>query len=273
MATKRSSSSPNLELPSLASPPLTPLPELPLEAKAPTPAPTPRNASHLFGEYSWPSLDVATLTEKLEDVLETCQDHDESQDDHDVTIGVRHSHFCPRSASSSYLCVCSMIRRLSVMSSDEETSASETDCDGEVDNPLKETYVLGHVIESPVSSWGNDHRLAPFLTNADVTGASEDCRNDAETRKPTEPERNDDVPLDCHDAANDGLSDGISSAVPSLLTDSRHMDDHPPETGTDERETSYVKSSEAKETSLLDHDCVEQKQFSLGAIRPLKEVD
>ncbi|KAL8717681.1 MAG: hypothetical protein Q9181_008292 [Wetmoreana brouardii] len=71
-------------LPPMAPPPLTPLPELPLEAKAPTPPPTPRNASHLYGEYSWPSLDVATLTEKLEDVLETSQDY-ESYDCHAAT--------------------------------------------------------------------------------------------------------------------------------------------------------------------------------------------
>ncbi|KAL8679159.1 MAG: hypothetical protein Q9186_004550 [Xanthomendoza sp. 1 TL-2023] len=51
-------------------PPAVPLPSLPLEAKAQTPASTPRNASHLYGEFSWPSLDIATLMERLEDLAE-----------------------------------------------------------------------------------------------------------------------------------------------------------------------------------------------------------
>ncbi|KAL8998211.1 MAG: hypothetical protein Q9169_002696 [Polycauliona sp. 2 TL-2023] len=47
-----------------ASPP-TRLPKLPLRA----PPATPRNACHLYGEFSWPSLDICTLVEKLEDVV------------------------------------------------------------------------------------------------------------------------------------------------------------------------------------------------------------
>ncbi|KAI4280771.1 MAG: hypothetical protein L6R38_004197 [Xanthoria sp. 2 TBL-2021] len=46
-------------------PPTAPLPSPPLQA----PPATPRNASHLYGEFSWPSLDISTLLEKLEDVV------------------------------------------------------------------------------------------------------------------------------------------------------------------------------------------------------------
>ncbi len=49
--------------------PTAPLPALPLQA----PPPTPRNCSHLYGEFSWPSLDIATLLDKLEDVAEEQQ--------------------------------------------------------------------------------------------------------------------------------------------------------------------------------------------------------
>ncbi|KAL8828981.1 MAG: hypothetical protein Q9170_006360 [Blastenia crenularia] len=52
-------------------PPSSPLPDLPLQAKAPAPPSTPRNASDLYGEFSWPSLDVAALVSRLEDVAET----------------------------------------------------------------------------------------------------------------------------------------------------------------------------------------------------------
>ncbi|KAL8708306.1 MAG: hypothetical protein Q9220_006781 [cf. Caloplaca sp. 1 TL-2023] len=63
------------------------------------PPPTPRNCSHLYGEFSWPSLDLASLTEKLEDVAEEeardieileqlCShddnDHNEADEEHDV---------------------------------------------------------------------------------------------------------------------------------------------------------------------------------------------
>ncbi|KAL8858003.1 MAG: hypothetical protein Q9178_005464 [Gyalolechia marmorata] len=52
--------------------PTAPLPALPLQA----PPPTPRNCSHLYGEFSWPSLDIATLLDKLEDVAEEEQQQD-----------------------------------------------------------------------------------------------------------------------------------------------------------------------------------------------------
>ncbi|KAI4241729.1 MAG: hypothetical protein L6R40_004406 [Gallowayella cf. fulva] len=42
------------------------------------PPPTPCNASHLYGEFSWPSLDVATLLETLDDLAE---EKDQQQDD------------------------------------------------------------------------------------------------------------------------------------------------------------------------------------------------
>lgn len=58
-------------LPTTLPPPTGPLPALPLEATAQAPPPTPRNASHLYDEFSWPSLDVATLASKLEDVTES----------------------------------------------------------------------------------------------------------------------------------------------------------------------------------------------------------
>ncbi|KAL9599671.1 MAG: hypothetical protein Q9219_003659 [cf. Caloplaca sp. 3 TL-2023] len=48
--------------------PTAPLPALPLEAKAPAPPSSPHHASQLYGEFSWPSLNVANLTSKLEDV-------------------------------------------------------------------------------------------------------------------------------------------------------------------------------------------------------------
>ncbi|KAL8779401.1 MAG: hypothetical protein Q9213_006969 [Squamulea squamosa] len=54
-------------------PPSTPLPSLPLQA----PPSTPCNASYLYGEFSWPSLDLATLLDRLEDVAEG----EEQQDD------------------------------------------------------------------------------------------------------------------------------------------------------------------------------------------------
>ncbi|KAL8905997.1 MAG: hypothetical protein Q9207_002282 [Kuettlingeria erythrocarpa] len=50
-------------------PPSGPLPDLPLEAAAGTPPPTPRNANHLYGEYSWPSLDMFGLQSRLEDIV------------------------------------------------------------------------------------------------------------------------------------------------------------------------------------------------------------
>ncbi|CAO1598238.1 hypothetical protein XANCAGTX0491_002008 [Xanthoria calcicola] len=56
-------------------PPTAPLPALPLEA----PPATPRNASHLYGEFSWPSLDICTLLEKLEDVVAEEEDEDEEE--------------------------------------------------------------------------------------------------------------------------------------------------------------------------------------------------
>ncbi|KAL8732630.1 MAG: hypothetical protein Q9166_002605 [cf. Caloplaca sp. 2 TL-2023] len=52
-------------------PPSAPLPALPLEATvAQAPPSTPRNASHLYGEFSWPSLNIAALIERLEDLAE-----------------------------------------------------------------------------------------------------------------------------------------------------------------------------------------------------------
>lgn len=56
--------------------------ELPLEAKAQAPPPTPRNASHLYGEFAWPSLDVASLIDKLEDIADADHDDDDFHDAH-----------------------------------------------------------------------------------------------------------------------------------------------------------------------------------------------
>ncbi|KAL8712909.1 MAG: hypothetical protein Q9225_006856 [Loekoesia sp. 1 TL-2023] len=68
--------SPKLDshLPPTLPPPTAPLPALPLEATAQAPPSTPCNASHLYGEFSWPSLDVATLVLKLEDIAECKED-------------------------------------------------------------------------------------------------------------------------------------------------------------------------------------------------------
>ncbi|KAL8838605.1 MAG: hypothetical protein Q9176_005002 [Flavoplaca citrina] len=56
------------------SPPTTSLPSLPLEA----PPATPRNASNLYGQFSWPSLDICTLFSKLED-LAVAEDQNQNQ--------------------------------------------------------------------------------------------------------------------------------------------------------------------------------------------------
>lgn len=58
-------------------PPTAPLPALPLQA----PPATPRNASHLYGEFSWPSLDICTLLEKLEDVVAEEEQQEEQQEE------------------------------------------------------------------------------------------------------------------------------------------------------------------------------------------------
>ncbi|KAI4235464.1 MAG: hypothetical protein LQ349_003154 [Xanthoria aureola] len=58
-------------------PPTAPLPALPLEA----PPATPRNASHLYGEFSWPSLDICTLLEKLEDVVAEKDEEEEGEEE------------------------------------------------------------------------------------------------------------------------------------------------------------------------------------------------
>ncbi|KAL8922033.1 MAG: hypothetical protein Q9172_003749 [Xanthocarpia lactea] len=62
--------------------PTAPLPALPLQA----PPPTPRNCSHLYGEFSWPSLDIATLLDKLEDVAEEEQQQDPFADFADMLV-------------------------------------------------------------------------------------------------------------------------------------------------------------------------------------------
>lgn len=62
------------------SPPSGPLPDLPLEAAADTPPPTPRNANHLYGEYSWPSLDMFELQSRLEDVVAEAEEDDSPND-------------------------------------------------------------------------------------------------------------------------------------------------------------------------------------------------
>ncbi|KAL8751944.1 MAG: hypothetical protein Q9184_005894 [Pyrenodesmia sp. 2 TL-2023] len=68
-------------------PPSTPLPELPFGA---TPPFTPRNASHLFGEYSWPSLDTVELQSRLEDVVAEAEDNSPKEVDnpHDVLFSI-----------------------------------------------------------------------------------------------------------------------------------------------------------------------------------------
>lgn len=68
-------------------PPSGPLPSLPLQAKAPTPPPTPRNANHLYGEFSSPSLDVAGLAERLEDIAEA--EHGPSKPDDLPTLNAK----------------------------------------------------------------------------------------------------------------------------------------------------------------------------------------
>lgn len=57
-------------------PPSGPLPDLPLEAAAGTPPPTPRNANHLYGEYSWPSLNMFALQSRLEGVVAEAEEDD-----------------------------------------------------------------------------------------------------------------------------------------------------------------------------------------------------
>ncbi|KAL8930826.1 MAG: hypothetical protein Q9208_000367 [Pyrenodesmia sp. 3 TL-2023] len=64
-------------------PPSGPLPELPPGATAGTPPTTPRNASNLYGEYSWPSLDTVGLQSQLEDVVAGAEDNSPKKvDDH-----------------------------------------------------------------------------------------------------------------------------------------------------------------------------------------------
>ncbi|KAL8644044.1 MAG: hypothetical protein Q9226_007964 [Calogaya cf. arnoldii] len=63
-------------------PPTSRLPSPPLQA----PPATPRNASHLYGEFSWPSLDISTLLEKLEDVALAEEEQLQQQ---------QHQHFLP----------------------------------------------------------------------------------------------------------------------------------------------------------------------------------
>ncbi|KAL8766937.1 MAG: hypothetical protein Q9209_006418 [Squamulea sp. 1 TL-2023] len=63
-------------------PPSTPLPSLPPQ----TPPSTPRNASHLYGEFSWPSLDLATLLDRLEDVAEGEQQQDHFVDFSEILV-------------------------------------------------------------------------------------------------------------------------------------------------------------------------------------------
>ncbi|KAI4181856.1 MAG: hypothetical protein L6R41_006367 [Letrouitia leprolyta] len=94
-----------ISLPPMSPPPTAPLPALPLQATAPAPPPTPRNASQLYGEFSWPSLDVATLLSRLEDVAES-RDSKESDDffapDHTIpAIGYSETR-CSLAGESTY---------------------------------------------------------------------------------------------------------------------------------------------------------------------------
>ncbi|KAL9034063.1 MAG: hypothetical protein Q9180_005611 [Flavoplaca navasiana] len=81
-STQHSQPPTNMQFSSPYSPPTTSLPSLPLEA----PPATPRDASHLYGQFSWPSLDICTLLSKLEDLAvaeEQNQDrHFPSEDPH-----------------------------------------------------------------------------------------------------------------------------------------------------------------------------------------------
>ncbi|KAL8775860.1 MAG: hypothetical protein Q9194_003557 [Teloschistes cf. exilis] len=64
-----SSSTPRPSLPPPpGSPPTGPLPELPSAPTARDPSPTPKDMAQLYEQYSWPTLDVASLKEKLESV-------------------------------------------------------------------------------------------------------------------------------------------------------------------------------------------------------------
>ncbi|KAL9627383.1 MAG: hypothetical protein Q9204_006604 [Flavoplaca sp. TL-2023a] len=82
-STRHPQSPTNMQFSSPNSPPTTSLPSLPLEA----PPATPRNASNLYGQFSWPSLDICTLFSKLEDLAvaeEPNQDqHFPSDDPHE----------------------------------------------------------------------------------------------------------------------------------------------------------------------------------------------
>ncbi|KAL8933802.1 MAG: hypothetical protein Q9211_005576 [Gyalolechia sp. 1 TL-2023] len=59
-----------VSLPPLSLPPTVPLPALPLQATAQAPPPTPRNAGQLYGEFSWPSLNITMLVSRLEEIAE-----------------------------------------------------------------------------------------------------------------------------------------------------------------------------------------------------------
>lgn len=89
-------------LPPISPAPRAPLPALPLQAKAPAPPPTPRNAGQLYGEFSWPSLDVATLVERLEDLAEGSDGGDSLALEH-TTSAIGYSE---TRCSSAGECIC-----------------------------------------------------------------------------------------------------------------------------------------------------------------------
>ncbi|KAI4255313.1 MAG: hypothetical protein LQ352_002645 [Teloschistes flavicans] len=60
-------------------PPTCPLPPLPLKASTRDPSPTPKDVARLYEQYSWPTLDFASLKEKLEDVARA-SDQDDKHD-------------------------------------------------------------------------------------------------------------------------------------------------------------------------------------------------
>ncbi|KAL8661609.1 MAG: hypothetical protein Q9202_005437 [Teloschistes flavicans] len=73
-------STPHRSLPPPPGPPPTcPLPPLPLKASTRDPSPTPKDVAQLYEQYSWPTLDFASLKEKLEDVARA-SDQDDKHD-------------------------------------------------------------------------------------------------------------------------------------------------------------------------------------------------
>ncbi|KAI4200072.1 MAG: hypothetical protein LQ350_004211 [Teloschistes chrysophthalmus] len=85
--TSSSTSHPSLPPPP-GPPPTGSLPELPSEASGRDPSPTPNDVAQLYDQHSWPTLDVASLKEKLESVAGSSDgDATEACDEDDIYDG------------------------------------------------------------------------------------------------------------------------------------------------------------------------------------------